>query len=99
MSEQHPLLRVIGPVRQYLRGELPAHRLVQIIDELVSHNILSELEPAAADLVDKLQLALALYTPDERTRLEEPTAMIGRDQLLKRVSNFDNEIRRLGFSE
>jgi hypothetical protein len=90
------LVEVIVPVRQYLRGELSAFALGKIVDDLVSQNLLSELDPAAVAAVEKLQLALALYVPDQITRREEPNAFIGPVELLERVKEFDAEARRLG---
>lgn len=96
-NTENPLMKVITPVRHYLKGELPAPQLVRIIDDLVSENLLSELEPVAASLVDKLQIALALYTPDKITRQEEPHALIDPFDLLKEVRKFDEQVCLLGY--
>lgn len=93
----NPMLEVVAPVRQYLRGELPPLTLVRIIDDLVSDDLLADLHPAAAALVDDLQVALALYVPDEVSRREEPGALLGPVELLERVRQFDAEARRLGY--
>ena len=92
-----PLMQVVAPVRRYLQGELPAPQLGRIVDDLVSANLLSALDPAAASLVDKLQIALALYTPDKVTRQEEPQALIGPFDLLREVRKFDEQVRALGY--
>jgi hypothetical protein len=97
VNTKDALLKAVNPARQYLKGELPAPALVKIIDDLVSQNLLSELDPHAAALVDKLHVALALYVPDEVSRREEPAALIGPIDLLDRVKEFDAEVRRMGF--
>lgn len=96
-NADRPLMKVVTPVRHYLKGELPAPQLVGIVDNLVSENLMSELEPAAASLVDKLHVALALYAPDKITRREEPHVLIGPFDLLKEVQKFDEQVRMLGY--
>lgn len=95
-SSDDLLVRFVLPVRQYLDGTLPAPELVKIIDELVSANLASDLDPASAALVDDLHVALALYTPDRQTREEEPHAFIGPFELAQKARKFDEAVRRLG---
>ena len=92
-----PIMRVITPVRSYLEGQLPAPQLVRLVDDLVSENLLSELEPHVAKLVDELQLALALYAPDKVSRREEPRILIGPFELLTEVRKFDERVRLMGY--
>jgi hypothetical protein len=63
----------------------------------VSENLLSELEPAVASLVDELHDALALYVPDEVARREEPRTCIGPADLLQKVRKFEEQLRMLGY--
>lgn len=93
----NPMQKAVVPARQYLRDKLSAPALVEIIDDLVSKDLLAELDPAAATLVDKLQVALALYAQDEISRREEPGALLGPIELLERVREFDTEARKLGY--
>ena len=92
-----PIMRVVAPVRSYLEGQLPAPQLVRMVDDLVSDNLLSELEPQVAKLVDELQLALALYAPDKVSRREEPRILIGPFDLLSEVRKFDERVRMMGY--
>jgi hypothetical protein len=68
-----------------------------MVDDLVSDNLLSELEPQDAKLVDELQLALALYAPDKVSRREEPRILIGPLDLLTEVRKFDESLRLMGY--
>lgn len=95
-TTDNPLMKVVVPVRRYLAGQLPAPQLVRIVDDLVSDNLLSELEPSAARLVDELQLALALYAPDRVARREEPRILIGPFDLMTEVTKFEQQVRSMG---
>jgi hypothetical protein len=94
---ENPVMAVVVPVRNYLEGQLPAPQLVRIVDDLVSENLLSRLDPKLAALVDELQLALALYAPDKMTRSEEPRILMGPFDLLKEVRKFDDKMRSMGY--
>jgi hypothetical protein len=94
---ENPVMAVVVPVRNYLEGQLPAPQLVRIVDDLVSENLLSRLDPKLAALVDELQLALALYAPDQKTRSEEPRILMGPFDLLKEVRKFDDKMRSMGY--
>lgn len=96
-NRDSPIMRVVAPVRRYLEGQLPAPQLVRMVDDLVSDNLLSELEPQDAKLVDELQLALALYAPDKVSRREEPRILIGPLDLLTEVRKFDESLRLMGY--
>lgn len=97
MHSTRKLMKVVHPVRKFIAGDMPANELVKVIDDLVAANLLSDLDPPAAALVDKLQTALALYVPDAMTRKEEPLAFIGPMDLLKEAQDFDNQVRLLGY--
>ena len=92
-----PIMKVVGPVRLYIQGELAASHLVNLVDALVSENLLSNLEPATALLLDELQLALALYVPDESSKQEDPRILIGPCDLLNEARKFDEKVRLMGY--
>ena len=97
MAVTKKLLQVITPVRRFLHNEMSAAELVTIVDDLVADNLLSQINPDQAKLVDRLQVALSLYAPDEMTRREEPAMLIGDMELRERVSEFNEAMKRMGF--
>jgi len=76
------------PAEQYLACNLPAARLVQIVDQLVADDRLHGLDAGQSLLVGQLHEALALYVPDEPTRRLEPGIYIGEEELRRSVEAF-----------
>lgn len=85
---QDKILLVQEPVLRYLAGRISALELVRIIDDLVAEDRLDGLAPSHAQAISKLHESLALYVPDEPTRLQEPGIYIGDEELKSQTAAF-----------
>lgn len=87
--------QILGPVRQYLDGELRAEELVRIVDDLVANDFLHGLELRLVALIERLHVALSLYVCDEQTRKQEPGVYLGDVELRQKAIEFYEAIRSI----